>query len=260
MTHEPIHRIQARRVHNDLLVEVEDEVAGETPVELVYNGIPYAVMMATPADLHDFAVGFSVSEGIVGSIDDIEIVEEISTEMGISIQMMIPKDRWMILRERRRNIPARSGCGVCGVSELETAIRPIRPVKQGATASVSEILHAFGRMSEQQVLNGKTGAVHAAAALFEGHPMLVREDVGRHNAVDKAFGAALRLRIWPTALLVTSRASYEIVHKAAQLQCAAVAAISAPTALAVKLAREANITLLCYTRPPHASIYAMRVT
>lgn len=235
--------------------EVTETVAEETPVALVYNGHSHAVMMASPQDLDDFAIGFSLSEGLVDSVREIEIVDRLRTPVGVSLQMLIPQTRFEGVLERQRNLTGRSGCGLCGTGSLEAAIRPIRPVTAPARVSAIGLLDAFAAMEASQPMNQLSGAVHAAGFLTLSDELLIREDIGRHNAVDKAIGAAALQGLAPAALLVTSRASYEIVHKAAQAGCPIVAAISAPTALAIRLAEEAGITLVGFARNRRLTVY-----
>lgn len=238
---------------------VQETLAAETPIALVYNGHAHAVMMATPADLDDFAYGFSLTEGIVDRAADIEIVDRIAADAGVSLQMLIPRPQFLDLGERQRNLTGRTGCGLCGASTLDAAIRPVRSVSAAHDLDIALVLDAFVRLKAAQPYNDRCGALHAAGLLTPGGVLLVREDVGRHNAVDKVFGAAARQRLAPAALLVTSRASYEVVHKAAQMNCPLVAVISAPTALAVRIAQAAGITLIGFARDERVTVYAGRL-
>lgn len=233
-----------------------ETLAEETPVALVYNGRPHAVMMATPADLDDFALGFTLTEGIAEHAGEVEIVDRLHTPHGISLQMLIPQARFDALGGRERSLTGRTGCGLCGAGTLEAAIRPVRRVPQAAVLDAAPLLQAFAALEARQPLNAAAGSVHAAALLAEDGELYVREDVGRHNAIDKAAGMLARAAARPRALLVTSRASYEVVHKAAQIGCPVVAAISAPTALAVRLAEEAGMTLIGFARRTRMTLYA----
>jgi formate dehydrogenase accessory protein FdhD len=213
-------------------------------------------MMASPTDLEDFAFGFALTERIVASVSELTLVDEIWTEHGVALEMLIPQQRLLSLSTRDRNLTGRTGCGLCGTATLEAAIRPVRHVDpQGPKADLSTLREAMLRLATMQPLNDASGAVHAAALLCTDGSFTVREDVGRHNAIDKAVGAVMRAQLQPHTLLVTSRASYEVVHKAAEVGCRLVAAISAPTTLALQLAREAGITLVGWTRPPRLTIY-----
>ena len=221
---------------------------------LVYNGHPHAVMMATPVDLEDFAIGFSLSEDIVSVVADVRVVDRVETEHGISLQMHVPQAAFDALQSRGRSLTGRTGCGLCGSDTLAGAIRPVRRV-QGLPAVAERLVAAFAGLQANQPLNARTGAVHAAAVLDAEGRWHVREDVGRHNAIDKAIGAAVRAGAAPRELLVTSRASYEVVHKAAAVGIGLVAAISAPTAMAVQLAAKAGLTLVGFARDARYTVY-----
>ncbi|NGY04126.1 formate dehydrogenase accessory sulfurtransferase FdhD [Solimonas terrae] len=256
MKHEPLRIVQATRIERSIREDRNETLADETPIALVYNGRSHAVMMATPGDLDDFAYGFTLAEGIVDDVGEIEIVDRLYTAHGISLQMLIPQRRYDRLRDRERNLTGRTGCGLCGAATLEAAMRPIRRVTSTAAIATERLPDAFARLIAAQPLNDRSGALHAAALIMSDGPMLVREDVGRHNAVDKALGAAAMHRDRPRALLVTSRASYEVIHKAAQRNCPVVAAVSAPTALAVRFAEEAGITLIGFARGNRMTVYS----
>jgi len=260
MKHRPLRersatRLRPRAAGNAGSETVTEAVAEETAIALLYNARPYAVMMATPQDLDDFAWGFSLSEGIVAAPSELEIVDRLHTDRGISLEMLIPQRRYDALGNRERNLTGRTGCGLCGTGALADAIRPVARVQHRARWTAETLLTAFDQLQSSQPLNDLCGGLHAAALLTSGNELLVREDIGRHNAVDKVLGAAARAGHSPQALLVTSRASYEIVHKAAQLQCPLVAAISAPTALAIELAEQAGITLLGFARGDRITQY-----
>lgn len=228
-----------------------DQVAEEVPVALVYNGISHAVMLASPADLEDFALGFSLSEGILRDASDLYDLEVEQIGEGIQVDMSISAECFMRLKQRRRNLTGRTGCGLCGVETLEQAVRHPAPVAGGLQVSAETVHRAMAAMTQAQPLQRITGAVHAAAwALPDGSLQLVREDVGRHNALDKLLGAMAADGTDHAAgfIVITSRASYEIVQKAATRGIALVAAISAPTGLAVRIAEEAGVTLLGFTR------------
>jgi formate dehydrogenase accessory protein FdhD len=253
---DPADTVAAVRQEGELKQAVTETVAAEVPVAMQYNARPYAVMMASPTDLEDFAFGFALTERIVASVSELTLVDEIWTEHGVALEMLIPQQRLLSLSTRDRNLTGRTGCGLCGTATLEAAIRPVRHVDpQGPKADLSTLREAMLRLATMQPLNDASGAVHAAALLCTDDSFTVREDVGRHNAIDKAVGAVMRAQLQPHTLLVTSRASYEVVHKAAEVGCRLVAAISAPTTLALQLAREAGITLVGWTRPPRLTIY-----
>ena len=247
--------LRARRIDDGVARDQVETLAEETAVALVYNGHPHAVMMATPADLDDFALGFSLTEAIIAAPDELAMVDRLVTAHGISLQMHIPQARFDALELRGRSLTGRTGCGLCGTDRLEAAIRPVRVVRP-SLLDPARLAPYFSLLQDQQPLNARTGAAHAAAVLDAGGHLHVREDVGRHNAIDKAVGAARRAGAMPEALLVTSRASYEVVHKAAEAGIGLVAAISAPTALAVRLADEAGMVLVGFARGSRCTVYA----
>jgi FdhD protein len=236
----------------------EDWLAEEVPVELRYNGDAFAVMMTTPADLLDFAYGFSLSEGRVArasDIRDVTISEQLEGYV-VDIDVQVP-----LTTEAgsERLLPGRSGCGLCGSRHLEDVLRPMPRVADGPVLGPDVLERALAGLTQRQPLNACTGAIHAAAwASLDGEILRVREDVGRHNALDKLLGALSRdgtdLRVG--FVLVTSRASYEMVTKAASLGVGLLAAISAPTALAVELARASNLTLAGFVRPGRYVVYS----
>jgi len=241
-------------------VETSDEmVAEEVPVALVYNGISHAVMLATPSHLEDFAVGFSLTENIVASRADIfDINVEYGVD-GIEVHLTIAGDCVFALKEKRRSLTGRTGCGICGAENIAHALRRPQPLSSNIRVFSASVHAAFRELSEFQRLHHLTGAVHAAAfASADGHVQLVREDIGRHNALDKLIGA---LAINGTdagsgMVLVTSRASYEMAHKSISAGISLLAAISAPTSLAVKLADESGLTLMGFTRGSQHVVYS----
>lgn len=237
----------------------QDLLAEETPIALQYNGISHATLLASPADLEDFALGFSLTEGIVARPDQIRNIEIHPQPAGIVIELDIASACVFRLKERRRAMAGRTGCGLCGVETLPEVLRPVPAVIRGDTISVAAVLAAMRGMRAAQVLHDRTGATHAAAWMdTAGSLGLVREDVGRHNALDKLLGALARsgTDFSHGAVLVSSRASFEMVQKTAAMGAGVLAAVSAPTALAVRLAREMNISLIGFARGEDASIYA----
>jgi formate dehydrogenase accessory protein FdhD len=253
---EPLQAVSARRMDGAATHEVSETLAAEVPVAMQYNARPHAVMMATPSNLDDFAFGFALTERIIASVSELTLADTIWTEHGVALEMLIPQQRFLLLQTRERNLTGRTGCGLCGTATLEAAIRPVRKVDvNGPRVDVQALRDGMQRLAALQPLNDASGAVHAAALLTTDGGFTVREDVGRHNAIDKAVGAVMRAGQVPHSLLVTSRASYEVVHKAAEVGCRLVAAISAPTALALRLAQEAGVTLVGWTRPPRLTVY-----
>ena len=236
-----------------------DDVAEEVPVALEYNGISHAVMLASPHDLEDFALGFSLSEGILKDASELFDCDVSATADGIQVQMRIAAQRFAALKGQRRNLTGRTGCGLCGAETLQQAIRHPAPVASSALFSAAAIHAGMAAMQAQQRMQQQTGATHAAAWLdADGSIALVREDIGRHNALDKLIGALARdgRDLSCGAALITSRASYEMVQKAATLGIGFLAAISAPTSLAVQLAEAANVTLVGFVRPHSHVVYA----
>ncbi len=248
--------VQQRR--GGRIEDSHDLVAAEVPVALAYNDTPFAVMMATPDGLDDFALGFSLSESIVATAAELDIVAIETSLEGVSIAMAIPESRAATLQQRQRSLQGRSGCGLCGTASIEAVLRLPARVGDGVVVEAVAIERALRELHASQPLNSVTGAVHAAAwADADGCVALVREDVGRHNALDKLIGAMSRAGIDPASgfAVITSRASYEMVMKAAQAGIPVVVAISAPTALAIALADSANLTLVGFARDNGHVVY-----
>jgi FdhD protein len=240
-----------------------DRLAEETPIALEYNGISHAAMLATPSHLEDFALGFSLTEGIVGSAHDVRGIDVRKEKEGLVLMLEISSACEARMKERRRAMAGRTGCGLCGVETLPEVVRDIAPVPPGPAASVGAVLAAMRAMRERQSLHDQTGATHAAGwADAAGKLALVREDVGRHNALDKLVGALARREAdsgesaADGLIVVSSRASFEMVQKTAAARVGVLAAVSAPTALAQRLAQNLGITLLGFLRGDDATIYA----
>jgi FdhD protein len=236
----------------------QDAVADEVPVAFEYNGIAHAVMLATPADLEDFAVGFSLSEGIVGSAADIYDLEIREEAAGISIAIEIAGSAFAGLRERRRTLAGRTGCGLCGTESLAQVGRDLPPLAPTPPLPLAALRQAMHSLPLHQRLQQATGAAHAAACIDgAGRPGFVREDVGRHNALDKSIGTLLRSgRRAEGAVIVTSRASFEMVQKAAATGFGVLAAVSAPTAAAVRLADRIGLCLVGFLRRDAGAVYS----
>lgn len=248
------------RWRNGASTHESDFVAEEVPIAMVYNGVTFAVMMATPHDLDDFALGFSLSEGLINDPSQLLQLESHALIEGIELAIRVTDNApgAHIGKERERLLPGRSGCGICGTRDLENAVRHDHPVGTGHPMTREALEEAQRQLQSRQPMNAATGAVHAAAwADSAGQILLVREDVGRHNALDKLIGAMRRGGFDPDdgMALVTSRASYEMVTKATSAGITILAAISAPTALAIELARSAGITLVGFTRPGSHNVY-----
>jgi FdhD protein len=223
----------------------------ETAVAITYNGGTYAVMMATPQDLEDFAVGFSLSEGVISSAADIESLDIVPLDDGIELRMWLRKPKADRLQERRRHIAGPTGCGLCGIESIAEAMRPAAVIGHGQQFSPEQIMVAMQNVPSHQKLNIETRAVHAAALWdFTSGIVALREDVGRHNALDKLAGALARASIVASEgiILLTSRVSVEMVQKSAAIAAPVMVSVSAPTALAVRMADRAGITLAAIAR------------
>lgn len=236
--------------------EATREIPVETPVELVFGGAPYAVMMASPADLEDFAVGFALTEGVIGSLSDIRAVEIRSGAESARIEIALTGERLQAHLARRRAMSGRTGCGICGVEDLEHLPQAPRRTHVASAPSPHAVGAALRALETAQPLNARTRAVHAAAWCDpSGALIAVREDVGRHNALDKLIGAALRAGVDPDAgfVLITSRCSFEMVGKAAVFGAGALVCVSAPTSLALATAEKAGLHLIAIARGDHAT-------
>jgi FdhD protein len=223
----------------------------ETALALTYNGGTYAVMMGTPQDLRDFAVGFSLSEGIIQSPDDIDSLDIVDLDNGVELRMWLGQARADRMSERRRHIAGPTGCGLCGIDSIVEAVRPAAIVAVGRSFSPQQIMTAMQGMPPLQPINIETRAVHAAGFWTPERGIAVlREDVGRHNALDKLAGAVARdgLSASEGMVLLTSRVSVEMVQKTAAMGAPLMVAVSAPTALAVRMADAAGITLVAIAR------------
>lgn len=226
-------------------------VPEETPIAFSYEGLSYAVMMATPADLADFAIGFSLTEGIIKAAGDIKSLEIVPTEGGVLLRMSLAESLAERFWKRRRYLAGPSGCGLCGLETIAEAMRMPPAVSGGVRVSREDIFEAMALLPGFQALNHATGALHAAALWVpENGIVSVREDVGRHNALDKLTGAAAQEGFCAanSAVLLTSRVSVEMVQKVAALGAPLLVAVSAPTALAVRVAEAAGITLIGVAR------------
>lgn len=237
----------------------DDRVAIERPVALSYNGVSHTVMLASPADLEDFALGFSLTEGILSAPGQLYDCEIESQEIGIILHLRIAAERFARLQAHRRSMAGRTGCGLCGAESLQQVLRDLPPVASPFTLSHDSLQRAAATIGTHQTLQRETGASHAAAWIdAAGEILCLREDVGRHNALDKLIGAlaAAGSDFGAGGFLVTSRASYEMVQKTAAIGVGLLAAVSAPTALAIAQAERWNVTLAGFVRPDSHVLYA----
>jgi FdhD protein len=249
---------RAAQISGDGRLDGMENVAEEVPVALVYNGISHAVMLATPMHLEDFAVGFSISEGIVDHRREVYDTTVQSSPLGLEVHVEIASARFTALKARRRTLAGRTGCGLCGVESLEAAVRHPTPVRDRVAISDAAVQRAMSELHNHQPLHALTGGTHAAAWVDrDGKILMAREDVGRHNALDKLIGALAHADIDPSSgfVAVTSRASYEMVQKVATYGISLLAAVSAPTAYAVRMAEEANVQLLAFARGSRFTSY-----
>jgi len=228
-------------------------------VALVYHDVPHVVMLATPADLEDYAVGFTLSEGLVARPEEIRGVEVVQGEHSADVRITVAWERFTQLLQRRRNLAGRTGCGLCGAETADDAIRECAAVPAGVAITAAQLHEAIAQLATRQPINARTGSVHAAAWVVPGSGIqVVREDVGRHNALDKTIGALSRAQADFAGgfMLITSRASYEMVQKCATVGIALLVALSAPTAFAVRLAQRTGLTLVAFARADQHVVYA----
>lgn len=227
-------------------------IATETPIAFEYNGIAYAVMMASPEDLHDFAIGFTLSEGLVAKADEIEHIAMAEIASGWIMRIQLTKKQAEPLARRVRMRVAEGSCGLCGLESIEEVLRPLPPITARIRLTRSALAHALAGLEAHQPDGRLTGALHAAAfCAQDGAIVMAREDVGRHNALDKLIGALASAGVDARNgfFLLSARCSYELVEKTVRAGCPALVTISAPTTLAIERARMAGLTLLALARP-----------
>ncbi len=269
----PLSEVNVKRWRDGKLTDAKDKVAEETPIALIYNGVSHAVMLATPRDLEDFALGFSLSEGILQTKSELYDIEIVTQAQGIELRLDVATEAFVKLKERRRNLVGRTGCGLCGAESLEQALRlpDLNNVKidglqpnihadyraSSSRIEATSIEAAFHAIQTKQALQQATGATHACAWVStEGEIELLREDVGRHNAMDKLIGALAKNPPNGNGFVLTSsRASVEMVQKVAIAGHRVLAAISAPTGLAVRVAEAYDVTLVGFLRHQQFVIY-----
>lgn len=239
--------------------EADDWVADEVPVALEFNGISHAVMLATPLDLAEFALGFALSEGIIDAPAELYAVDEELSELGITLKLNVASAAFARLKSRRRSLAGRTGCGLCGTESLNHVARDLPVLPDTAPISRLAVARAMSGIVALQALQQATGAVHAAAWCSpQGEVVCLREDVGRHNALDKLIGALALNKVNASTgfICVTSRASFEMVQKAASAGVPLLAAVSAPTALAIRTAQRLRMTLVGFARRQDLVVYS----
>jgi FdhD protein len=255
---DPVRKVERTAWRGNRLVPGHRAIPEETAVAFTYNGTSYAVMMATPHDLEDFAIGFSVTEGVIRSPAEIERMEIVEQPIGIELRMWLAEPHGTAFAERRRYLAGPTGCGLCGIESLSEAMRSPVTISDTAHFTPSEIMRALDALTGLQEINDLTRAVHGAAFYQPGRGVIaLREDVGRHNALDKLAGALARANC-PTRGglgILTSRLSVEMVQKAAAIGVPVLVAVSAPTALAVRTAEAAGITLIAVARSDGFEIF-----
>jgi FdhD protein len=247
----PVRTERALEIAREGTRRIERAIATEVPVSITFNGFAHAVMMATPDDLEDFVTGFTLSEAIVSNAGEIDEIDIRPVDGGMLAALRVPKERFNAVMAGRRNIVGQTGCGVCGIMEIENLVRPARPLPKPERIVPALIFDALAALRAHQPLNKETGAVHAAAFVdWAGTIKAVREDVGRHNALDKLIGHLARTKTPASSgfALLSSRCSFELVQKTALAGIPMLVTVSAPTTFAIDLARKSGLTLIALAR------------
>jgi FdhD protein len=256
--HDPVRSVQRTVWRRDGASAGVRAVPEETALAITYNGGTYAVMMGTPQDLHDFAIGFSLSEGVVKSAAEIQSFEAVEFDDGVELRMWLETGTAEGISARRRQIAGPTGCGLCGIDSISEAVKPAAIVSAGRAFAPEQIMAAMAALSPLQAINIETRAVHAAAFWTPARGVVaLREDVGRHNALDKLAGALAQAGADASEgmVLLTSRVSVEMVQKTAAIGASLMVSVSAPTALAIRMAEAANITLVAIARADGFEIF-----
>lgn len=260
----PLSTFEVAQWRDGEILKAQDTLAEETPVALIYNGVSHAVMLASAQDLEDFALGFSLSEGIVQNASELYSIELRSQFNGVELHCEIASERFVQLKQRRRTLAGKTGCGLCGAESLSQAVRYPDTLADNTVFTAASIERGLDAIQLQQFMQQQTGATHASAyVLADGTVSLVREDVGRHNALDKLVGALEKIRSRQGTLaagfvITTSRASFEMVQKTASAGIAMLVAVSAPTGLAVRVAEQCGLTLVGFARKGRFVVYSHR--
>ncbi len=243
--------------YNGSFSEKTDWVAEEVPVVLVYNGIAHVVMMTTPKDLDIFALGFSLAEGIITKPNEIYGIDVLFVENGIEIHIELASRCFIALKEKRRAMAGRTGCGVCGIEQLNQVVRHVAPLTFTQTFNLNHLRSAIPQLRHMQAVGNLTGCTHVAAWFSqEGGLLGGCEDIGRHVALDKLLGLRAKQKWQQGVVMISSRASYEMVQKAAMCGVEILIAVSAATSLAVEVAQTCNLTLVGFSKPTHAIVYS----
>lgn len=251
-------QVAVQRWDKSKLSYATDSIAEEVPIAMVYNRISHVVMMATPQDLQDFALGFSLTEQILLHPEELYEIDVVEQKNGIELQIQISSQRMAELKQHRRNLTGRTGCGICGAESLQQALKPLPPVAKVISVEDEAIEKAVNSLGQFQPLQQTTGACHGAAwCNLNGEILKVREDVGRHNALDKLIGSlAESVTDWTQGfVLISSRASYEMVQKVVTVGIGNLIAVSAPTGLALQMAQETGLNLIGFARPQRHTHY-----
>jgi FdhD protein len=259
--HEPARTVNRQVWRDGGQHEGARTIPEETALALTYNGGTYAVMMGTPQNLTDFAIGFSLSEGVVQTPEEIQSIEIVDLDEGIELRMWLADEKASRISERRRQIAGPTGCGLCGIDSITEALRPAAIVSGGRNFGSEDIMAAMQSIAPLQTINIETRAVHAAAFWLPGRGIVaLREDVGRHNALDKLIGQLVldRADTRDGFVFLSSRASYELVRKAARVGVPMIATISAPSSLAIAIAKKANLRLVSFCRETSYVDYGTR--
>lgn len=249
--------IQVDKFAKQQLEHIYDVIAVEKPVALIYNGISHVVMMTLPKDLDHFAIGFSLTEGIIESPNEIYGIDIIEIDQGVEVHIELSSRRFAQLKEKRRNLTGRTGCGICGSEQLEQVCQLLPKLPKTAQIQLVDFYQAHHYLRNVQIIGEQTGCTHAAVWLsLQGKFIAGFEDIGRHVALDKLLGYRAKQADQQGVIIVSSRASYEMVQKVAKCGIEILLAVSATTAMAVDMAKQCNLTLVSFFRGEKGVIYS----